>query len=264
MCRKVIMIRIRDSVRIPGRVDAVWWILGFNVLAFMATVKIMASQNINLFWSGGVIPVEFTNREALVDWLYQAWRSGQFLIPRNANPEEWLADYRAPAILCVFWAMFLHQGFLHLFFNAFTLYLFGVNVEAVMGRTRFLLFYFGCGAFGFLAQVLFSPSSIIPIIGASGAISGCLGAYMALFPDHYIRITLGRRFNHYRDFMLPIRPFIIIWLISQLLHTFLPGSANVAFMAHVGGFFCGYFIARGKGRPGRSKFKVFDGGIAGG
>jgi len=258
------MLRIRDSVRIPGRIRATWWLLGLNILAFLVTMKLMTSPyNYNIFWAGGVIPAEFFNQELVLEWLNGAWQAGQFYIPDGMTPQAWLDTYRAPAIICIFWAMFIHQGFLHLFFNCFTLYLFAPNVEATMGRTRFLLFYFGCGAFGFLCQVIFSISSPIPIIGASGAISGFLGAYIVLFPDHYIRITLGRRFNHYRDIMLPIRPLVIFWLISQVFHSILPTAPNVAVMTHLGGFLCGFFIANGKGGPKRRKFKVFTGGVAG-
>ncbi len=156
-------------------------------------------------------------------------------------------------------SMFLHAGFAHLFGNMLYLYIFGDNVEAVMGSGKYLIFYAasGVGATLFhLASIALMPSSmilnaafstginpwLIPAIGASGAISGVLGAYLVLFPTNEIRVIT---FWGYLPIplRLPAALYIVIWFIYQLfmglLEVFTGVQAGVAFWAHIGGFLTG-------------------------
>ena len=248
------MIRIRDSVRIPGKVQATWWLLIINVLSFFAATSMGRDV---VFLAGGVIPADFANPDLVNQMLMER-------IP-DFDPEK---RGRAPGIITIFWAMFLHADLVHLLGNGLALFIFGPNVEAYMGRTRFLLFYFSCGAFGFMTEILFGLNSVIPIIGASGATSGLFGAYFILFSDHYIRITIGKSYqSYYRDIPLPIKALIIIWLASQIFYSLfspIAGPTGVAYLTHLGGFVCGYFIAKGKGQsPRRPNFRVYRGGQAG-
>ena len=236
------MIRIRDSFRVPGKVSLTYILIVLNVIGLLATMRLGPDL---AFQTGGVIPAEFLH-EDLID--------------------ARLAAARPPSVITVLWSMFLHADFFHLFSNCLALLIFGVNVEATMGRIRFLLFYFACGACGLLLQVLFSLESTVPIIGASGAISGLFGAYFVLFPTNFIRITLGNLYRgFYRDIMLPVRAILVVWLASQIFYGILLGAfieTHVAYMTHLGGFVCGLFIAGGKGGLGGRRFKVFTGGKA--
>jgi len=161
-------------------------------------------------------------------------------------------------------SMFLHGGLAHLLGNMLYLYIFGDNIENVMGKYRYLIFYLlsGFGATVFhLASIAFMPPGalansilaqgvspwLIPAIGASGAISGVLGAYMMLFPFAEIRVVTFWGFIPF-FLRLPASLYIAFWFVYQLimgLTTTLTGvSAGVAFWAHVGGFLTGMALAR--------------------
>jgi membrane associated rhomboid family serine protease len=136
--------------------------------------------------------------------------------------------------------MFMHGGWLHLGFNMLFLWIFGDNVEDSMGHARFLAFYLACGVAAALAQALVNPSSTIPMIGASGAISGVLGAYLLLHPRATVRtvIFLGIFVTMMH---LPALIVLGLWFLMQLVSAAFStsGEAGVAFWAHVGGFVAG-------------------------
>ena len=279
------MIRIRDSIRVPGRVRATWWLLFIQFLALMAAKSVGEGL---VFLAGGVIPSHFFNADQLQLHLAEVYTSmGRVGLLENCmnahmggsaldgGPGEAMMHcLRAPAVLTLFWAMFLHGGWYHFLINGLTLLIFGPNVEAYMGRNRFLMFYFSCGVFGFFVQSLFYMDSNVPIIGASGAISGLFGAYMALFTSHHIRITLGNPYRpggFYRDISIPVKALLVIYIVTQVFHeivgrvttAIVPGmeNQNIAFLTHIGGFICGYFLANSKGGGlGRPRFTVFQGG----
>jgi membrane associated rhomboid family serine protease len=137
----------------------------------------------------------------------------------------------------VFTAMFLHGGWLHVLFNMLFLWIFGNNVEDTMGRVRFLVFYLLCGLAATGAQVLIDPDSIVPTIGASGAIAGVLGGYIMLFPRARV-LTFILPF-----FVLPVPAwiFLAIWFGLQLVQglSSLGMQTDIAFFAHIGGFVAG-------------------------
>jgi membrane associated rhomboid family serine protease len=148
-----------------------------------------------------------------------------------------------PAALTVITSMFLHGGWMHLIGNMLYLWIFGDNVEAVMGHGRFVIFYLLCGVAAVLAQALPAPDSAIPMIGASGAISGVLGAYLLLYPRArvLVLIPLG---SFSRMLYLPAMLVLGFWFLLQLLSVLLadPNQPGVAFGAHAGGFVAGMLL----------------------
>jgi len=142
--------------------------------------------------------------------------------------------------LTLFTSMFLHGGFMHLAGNMLYLWIFGNNIEDRTGSVRFLVFYLlsGLGAAG--AQIATSPRSEIPMIGASGAIAGVLGAYMLLFPRARVLTLIPWVGTVY----LPALMVLGLWFVFQVLMSWsdAPGSGGVAFFAHIGGFVAGMFL----------------------
>lgn len=154
----------------------------------------------------------------------------------------------SPSILTLFTSMFLHGGIDHIFGNMWYLWIFGDNVEDRLGRIKFLLLYFASGLFATFAQYITDPSSTLSSIGASGAISGILGAYILLFPKEGVLTGIG-----YSLVRVPAFVVIGLWFALQFLFgtvSFLGGlGSNIAFWAHVGGFAFGlaltFILARG-------------------
>ena len=143
--------------------------------------------------------------------------------------------------MSVFTSMFLHGGFLHLAGNMLFLYIFGDNVEDSMGHARFIVFYLLCGVAAVFAQALPEPASTVPMIGASGAISGVLGAYMLLFPHARVLVLVPLGFIM-QTLRLPALWVLALWFGMQLLSNTMAGGAGgggVAFRAHIGGFIAG-------------------------
>jgi membrane associated rhomboid family serine protease len=134
-------------------------------------------------------------------------------------------------------SMFMHGGFMHLAGNMLYLWIFGDNVEVAMGKLRFLAFYLACGVAAALTQGLLDPSSQIPMIGASGAVSGVLGAYLLLFPRANVRVLM----IPWGLVAVPALLVLGLWFGLQLLNGMSApkGEGGVAFWAHVGGFVAG-------------------------
>jgi membrane associated rhomboid family serine protease len=142
--------------------------------------------------------------------------------------------------------MFLHGGWMHLIGNMWFLWLFGNNVEDSMSRPRFVVFYLLCGIAAALAQVVAEPASQIPMVGASGAISGVMGAYLVLYPRVrvYTLIPLGLFST---TVALPAWGMLIYWMVLQVvggLSRIGAEGGGVAFWAHLGGFLAGVIVVR--------------------
>ena len=143
-------------------------------------------------------------------------------------------------------SMFLHGGFLHVAGNMLYLWIFGDNVEDRMGHGRFLVFYLLCGVAAALAQTISQPDSVVPMVGASGAIAGVMGAYFVLYPKSRI-VTLIPLFFFFQVIEVPAILFLGIWFLMQFISglgsivTVATGQAagGVAFWAHVAGFVAG-------------------------
>ena len=147
------------------------------------------------------------------------------------------------SFLAIITSMFLHGGLGHIFGNMWYFWLFGDNVEDRFGKVKFLIFYMAAGVFAALVHYLSEPASAIPAIGASGAISGVLGAYAAIFPKVRVK-TIGPFF---RTFELPAWALMGLWFALQLFSGALTvfgdlGGGGIAFFAHIGGFIFGYMI----------------------
>ncbi|MGD2045041.1 MAG: rhomboid family intramembrane serine protease [Gemmatimonadota bacterium] len=140
----------------------------------------------------------------------------------------------------LFSSMFLHGGWMHLIGNMWFLWIFGNNVEDSMGHTRFALFYVLCGLVAGLAHVLSAPGSVTPMVGASGAISAIMGAYVVLYPRARV-FTLFFFFIFIRVIPLPAWVMLGYWMLIQLLSSVAAPSTGggVAYLAHIGGFVAG-------------------------
>ncbi len=146
-----------------------------------------------------------------------------------------------PAFATLFTSMFLHGGLMHLLGNMLYLWIFGNNVEDVMGSVRFIVFYLVCGLLAALSHALTDPSSTVPMVGASGAISGVLGAYLLLFPRARVLVLAPYVGTTY----VPAGFVLGLWFVMQILS----GGASigskgggVAFFAHIGGFVAGMLL----------------------
>jgi membrane associated rhomboid family serine protease len=163
-------------------------------------------------------------------------------VPRTlVHPELALsASFGVPAWATIFTAMFLHGGLLHLGGNMLYLWIFGNNIEEAMGHPKFTLFYFACGLGAALAMVLVDATSMIPMVGASGAISGVLGAYMLLYPRARVHVIIPLGIIFYPLWVRAVW-VVGIWFAMQLVSAALsdPTQPGTAFWAHVGGFAAG-------------------------
>jgi membrane associated rhomboid family serine protease len=148
-----------------------------------------------------------------------------------------------PAWLTIFTSMFLHGGWMHLIGNMLYLWVFGNNVEDAMGHKRFMLFYLSCGLMAALTQAMLNPDSEIPMIGASGAISGVLGAYVLLHPHARILVVIPIGILIYTPW---IAAYWVLgfWFVLQLVNSLISSSAmgGVAYGAHIGGFVAGMLL----------------------
>jgi len=146
-----------------------------------------------------------------------------------------------PPLLTLLTSMFLHGSFFHLLGNMLYLWIFGNNIEDRLGPVRFLLFYLVCGVAAALTHILFQPGSRIPMIGASGAIAGTLGAYWAVFPHARVKVFVFLIF--FIDVVaIPAGIVLGLWFLLQVLNVGVGGG--VAWFAHVGGFLAGLLLVR--------------------
>ena len=196
-----------------------------NVLAFCYQISLSHAANDALIRTFGMVPLK----------MKLALARGHYT----------LLEAFLPLITC----MFLHGGFLHILGNMWFLWIFGGAVEDRLGPASYLLFYFICGIGSGLAQALFSWGSSLPSIGASGAISGVLGAYVVFFPSSRI-LTLVPLFVFFFTAQIPAIIFIGLWFAIQFLSGVsslsTQGGASmggVAWWAHVGGFVLGALLA---------------------
>jgi membrane associated rhomboid family serine protease len=148
-----------------------------------------------------------------------------------------------PPAVTIFSSMFVHGGLLHIAGNMLYLWIFGNNVEDAMGHVRFIVFYFVCGVAAALTLALIDPTSRVPMIGASGAISGVLAGYVLLFPRARVTVIVPLGIIFY-PFALSAFWVVCFWFVMQLLSAALsnPHAPGVAWWAHVGGFGAGLLL----------------------
>jgi membrane associated rhomboid family serine protease len=210
------MLPLRDDIPSSRKPVVTYFIVAINVLVF--GYELTLGREIRAFYLAyGVIPINI--------------RAGEDLYT-------------------LFTSMFIHAGFWHILGNMLYLWIFGDNVEDTLGRFWFSLMYLLSGLGGSLAHIVIAPSSRVPAIGASGAVSGVLGAYIVLYPRARI-LTLVPLGFFLRILILPAGFFLGFWFFLQLLYgvSSIGGNSGVAYFAHIGGFFVGLifgFIFRPK------------------
>ncbi len=148
-----------------------------------------------------------------------------------------------PSELSVITSMFLHGGWMHLIGNMLYLWIFGNNVEDAMGHVRFIVFYLLCGTAAALAQAVQDPASTVPMIGASGAIGGVLGAYLLLYPRARVLVLIPLGFFMH-TLRLPAVAVLGFWFVLQFLQSAMTAGqvGGVAYWAHIGGFIAGMVL----------------------
>jgi len=215
------MIPLRDNVHI-------------NIIPFVTLALIAA--NIGMF----VTELQWTPSEM------KTWVSILGMIPARLTASLHAGSLDPDAYLPLITNLFLHGGWMHIIGNLWFLWLFGSSVEYCLGHSNFLSFYLVCGIISNLTQAAFDPSSTIPVIGASGAISGILGAYAVCFPRAKIKTLLFLIFI-FTIVEIPALAFLAIWFVFQLQNgaaSISMGGAGIAWWAHVGGFIAGALLNR--------------------
>lgn len=198
-------------------------LIGLNVLAFLLTLSLSAEGQDQVLAGLGLIPAVLFGEAVLPE--------GIDLVP-------------SPATLMT--SLFLHAHLLHLGGNMLFLWVFGDNVEDALGHGRFLLFYLVCGVVASFAHALMNPGSPDPLIGASGAVSGVVAAYVILYP----RVRLWGLFLKGIPLRVPASWAISFWILFQIAAAFLGGDAMVGWFAHLGGLVAGAILVPVMRRPG--------------
>jgi len=220
------MIPIRDDI--PSRRYPVVTVvlIVINVLAFFYELLLGPEELQQFFYAYAVVPVKYFAR-GYSDWwgTFHEYETSELVLP-------------------IFTAMFLHGGWLHLGGNMLYLWIFGDNVEDRMGHFRFLIFYLLCGVLATVAHVLTNADSHVPSLGASGAISGVLGAYFMLYPGARV-VTLVPIWIFLQFIEIPAFFFLGFWFVQQFFYGTLSlgvesaQTGGVAWWAHIGGFVAG-------------------------
>ena len=203
--------------------------------------------NVGIFFYQSVISdLDFEiYKNAMIPWEITHFKNldkpiGYTVEKRHGLPyRNWLHRDISP-FLSLFTSMFMHGSVLHLLGNMLFLWIFGNNIEDFLGIFRFLFFYIIAGLGASLVHILFHPNSLIPVIGASGAVSGVMGAYLILFPSARVR-TLVFIFFFVTFVDVPAAVFLIVWFVFQFLYV---GGQGVAWLAHVGGFLLGLLMIK--------------------
>jgi membrane associated rhomboid family serine protease len=209
-------------------------LIALNVLVF--TLLQGFGSNEAFTYAFSLVPREITTGQDLVA-----------LIPVTDSAGRVLGQLQhEPALLGVYFnflsSMFMHGDFMHLFGNMLFLWIFADNIENRIGHLRFIVFYLICGLAAAFGQIFMKTDSVIPMLGASGAISGILGGYLLLFPNKQVRAIM---FN----FMFTTIPAFIalgLWIGFQLLQGYFsnPDQGGVAYAAHIGGFVAGLVLIK--------------------
>jgi membrane associated rhomboid family serine protease len=217
-------------------------IIALNALVFLfqAGLDFVAEQEFTL--SYGLIPATLTNipPEAIVE--FHARRLSQLVhqyLYLEATPHT--------PLLTIFTSMFMHGGLAHILGNMWFLWIFGDNVEGALGHVRYALFYLLCGVGAAITQIVLDIHSMVPMVGASGAIAGVLGAYMFRYPRARVHVFVFL-FFFITTIQVPAFVVIGIWFLEQLTNGLgslgLNTTGGVAWFAHIGGFLAGVGLDR--------------------
>lgn len=206
--------------------------IGINILVFLLLQQLGSNESFDNAFA--LVPKEITTGIDI---------TGVQVLRDSAGHSAEIRHYATP--LPVYFnflsSMFMHGGIAHIFGNMLFLWIFGDNLENALGHIRYGIFYLVCGFAAAAAQIIMGPDSIIPMLGASGAISGVLGGYILLFPQRQVRAVI---FN----FVTTVPAFVAIgiWIVYQLVVGYLTpeGSGGVAYAAHIGGFIAGVALVK--------------------
>lgn len=205
--------------------------IGINILVFVLLQGIGSNQAFTNAFS--LVPAEVTTGIDLVG--PQTLAIGEQSVQLNHYPATFGVYFNFLS------SMFMHGGFSHIFGNMLFLWVFGDNIENLIGHFRYAVFYLICGVGAAIAQVVLGPDSIIPMLGASGAISGILGGYILLFPKRKVRALLFSMVT-----TVPAFVALGIWIGFQLFQGYMSSSegGGVAYGAHIGGFAVGLVLIK--------------------
>jgi membrane associated rhomboid family serine protease len=214
------MIPIRDAIRSKNFPAVNFTIIGLNIIAFLWQLA-QGHDLKEIFYLYGIVPLRYHDPE-----LSAHFTTFQQYLPFLTS-------------------MFLHGGFLHILMNMWFLYIFGDNIEDRLGHIRYFIFYLFCGVVAGLVHLFTNWNSNIPTIGASGAISGVMGAYLLLYPRSKI-MTLIPIFFFFQFVEIPAFIFLGYWILIQLFSASLTprNVGGIAFWAHIGGFITGLIFIK--------------------
>jgi len=219
------VIPLRDSLR-PRTAPFINWILiAVNLYIFIREIMLPPGELNEVFYTLG-------------------------LIPSNVSHLIFSGSPLDVSMISFITAMFLHGGWMHVLSNMLFLWVFGDNVEDRLGHLRYLFFYLAAGIVGSIAHIMSNPFSEVPIIGASGAVAGVLGAYFVTFPRARV-LTLIPIIIFFTIVEIPAVIFLALWFVLQIFNgtASLGGAADaVAWWAHVGGFLAGIVLIKTLGK----------------
>lgn len=206
--------------------------IGVNILVFLLLQQIGSNDAFSYAYS--LVPKEITTGIDI---------TGLQIIRDSLGNTGEVQHYATP--LPVYFnflsSMFMHGDIMHIFGNMLFLFVFGDNLENLLGHIRYAVFYIVCGFVAATAQIVMDTGSIIPMLGASGAISGVLGGYLLLFPTRQVRALIF-------SFLTTVPAFVAlgIWIAYQLIIGYLTpaGTGGVAYAAHIGGFIAGLALVK--------------------
>ena len=230
------MLPIRDNVPSARFPSVTVGIIVVNVIVFLHELQVGPTALGGLFLNFGVVPARYTASEVAQYFTF------------------------SEQVFALFSSMFLHGGWLHLLGNMWTLWIFGDNVEDRLGRTNYILLYLAGGIAAALMHIFTNAGSLVPTVGASGAIAGIMGAYFRFYPFARIE-TLIPPFFFGPTFVLPAIVFLGWWFLLQFfngamsLGTHGAAVSGIAWWAHVGGFLFGFVVTL---LVPRVKRKVYD------
>ena len=215
------MISLKDDNPTSSKPIVTYLLIGSCVLIFLIQLTSQSYKTGQLFYSYGLIP--------------------SVLMGHNQLPMDL---YAVPAYLTIFTSMFMHGGFMHLIGNMLYMWIFADNIEDNLGPSKFLIFYLLAGIGAAMTQVLMDTQSQIPMVGASGAIGGVLGAYFINHPNARVLVLIP--FGFFSQ-LIKIKALYVLgfWFILQFVNSFLTASSSgggVAYAAHIGGFITGVVL----------------------
>tara|TARA_B100000029_G_scaffold513233_1_gene612135 strand:- start:1249 stop:1935 length:687 start_codon:yes stop_codon:yes gene_type:complete len=222
------MIPLKDDNPTSSKPIITYFIIGSCVLIFLIQFGTQSYKTGHLFYSYGLIP--------------------SVLMGHNQLPMDL---YAVPALVTIFTSMFMHGGFMHLIGNMLYMWIFADNIEDNLGRTKFVVFYLLSGICAAMTQVLIDIQSQIPMVGASGAIGGVLGAYLINHPNARVLVLIP--FGFFSQ-LIKIRALYVLgfWFILQ----FISSGGGIAYAAHIGGFVSGMILILFFNKNRRKKFKI--------